>query len=102
MARPYERYRELLLQSAPWCAKCAYEPEDTSKLQYHHLFPQSLGGDHSEGVLLCKTCHDEESAEQRRAHKQIGFDGYRINDVNPFKPRKKYRKRQSVREDHWC
>ena len=102
MGRPYEKYRRQLLAKYPWCAKCGFQTDDDSKLQYHHLVPQSLGGDHASGVLLCKRCHDEESAKQRRAHKQVGLDGYRINDVNPFKSKKKQRKRSGIREDHWC
>lgn len=101
MSRPYERYRKQLLTHSPWCARCGFQGKD-SQLHYHHIVAQSLGGDHGDGILLCKSCHDIESARQRRAHKQVGVDGYRINDVNPFKPRKRYKKRSNVREDHWC
>lgn len=102
MPRPYERYRKQLLASSPWCANCSYEPARDSELHYHHPVAQSLGGDHASGILLCKVCHDSESARQRSAHKQVGADGYRINDVNPFRPRKRYKNREPIREDHWC
>ena len=98
----HTKYRKKLLAEAPWCNKCGYEPADKSKLDYHHLQAKCLGGSDEVGELLCKSCHNVESAKQRRRHKVIGINGWRVEPNNPFKSkRKRKRKRRSLDEALW-
>jgi 5-methylcytosine-specific restriction protein A len=78
------RRKEILERDAYLCVACRAKGRITDATDVDHIVPLSKGGTDDLGNLqsLCERCHKSKSLADmgRRERRQIGMDGYPIDD----------------------